>query len=127
MPTSTCLPFAKKLYLTVQNKLLPCEKISHKFYLGKVNENMMIDFQSVAAKWNSYLDRFKKQCQHCYAYKFCGICLFTLTNPDKLDEESVCNYFYDQKAFSVKLYHIFSFLEKYPNDFFYILKNITIT
>lgn len=127
IPTSTCLPFTKKVFLTSLNKLLPCEKISHKYSLGKVDNNIVMDISEITQKYNDYYNGFKKVCPSCYAYKFCGLCLFLINNLDKLGtEEFVCENFCDQKAFQNKLYRIFSFLEKYPYDFNQILENLMI-
>ena len=124
-PTSTCLPFSAKIFLTNHNKLLPCERINHKYFLGEVDEDVMIDIQEITKQYNYYYDHFKKVCQTCYAYRFCGQCLFQIKNLDKLGtEEFVCDQFYDQKAFEKKMHRIFSFLEKYPKDFFQILENV---
>jgi uncharacterized protein len=41
-------------------------------------------------------------------------------------EEFVCANFHDQKIFKNKLNRIFSFLEKYPNDFPQILENVIL-
>ena len=126
-PTSTCWPFEKKIYLTTRNKLLPCERINFKFSMGNVDQNVNIDIHEITKKYNSYLNHVKQVCQYCYAYKFCGICLFHIKNIDKSNtEEFVCEWFYDQKAFQNKLYRVFSFLEKYPDDFSQILENVII-
>ena len=34
VPTGTCLPFSKKMFVTVNSKILPCERIGHQFALG---------------------------------------------------------------------------------------------
>lgn len=123
-PTDTCLPFSLKIFLTSHNRLLPCERINHKFYLGEVNEEVRINVREIANKYNSYYEHLRKTCQHCYAYRFCGLCLYRIKNLDKLDtEEFVCDRFYDQKRYASRLHSIFSFLEKYPEDLFHILKN----
>ena len=84
-----------------------------------MNNDVEINIQEIVHKYNSYYDHFKKFCQHCYAYRFCGLCMFNIKNLDKLGtEEFICERFYDQKAFKNKLYRLFTFLEKYPNDFF---------
>jgi uncharacterized protein len=127
LPTGTCPPFSKKIFLTSQNKLLPCEKISYQYSMGKVNEDIEIDIPKITRQYNFYYKHFKKFCQNCYAHRFCGICLFQTNKIDKVEsEEFVCDNFYDQKAFKNKLYRIFSFLEKYPNDFSEILENIIL-
>ena len=124
LPTSTCLPFGNRIFLTNRNKLLPCEKVNFKKYaIGEVNRNVIIDIPEITRQYNFYYDQLKKVCQYCYSYRFCGICMFFIKNLDKLDtEEFVCDNFYDQKAFQNKLYRIFSFFEKYPEDFFKIFE-----
>lgn len=127
LPTNTCLPFSKKIFLTSRNKLLPCEKISDKYFLGEVNKNVEIDIPSITEKYNFYYEHLKKHCQYCYLYRYCGLCMFDIKDLQKLDtEEFVCDYFHDQSAFQSRLHHIFSFLEKYPNDFFEILEHTVI-
>nr|WP_321522009.1 radical SAM peptide maturase [uncultured Macellibacteroides sp.] len=123
-PTDTCLPFSLKMFLTTHNRLLPCERINHKYSLGKVTENVLIDVHEITRQYNCYYNHLKKVCQYCYAYKYCGLCMFRIKNLEKLDTEKfVCDRFYDQMAFKNKLNRIFSFLEKYPKDFFHILEN----
>jgi uncharacterized protein len=128
VPTNTCLPFWKKIMLTTGNKLTPCEKVNyHKYSMGEVNENVMINIPEITRQYNFYYDRIKKNCQCCYLNRFCGICLFHMKHLDKLEtEDFVCEYFHDQKAFNNKLYRIFSFLEKYPDDFFQIIETVII-
>lgn len=110
LPTNTCLPFSKKIFLTSSNKLLPCEKISDKYFLGEVNKNIEIDIPSIRRKYNSYYKHLKKHCQHCYLYRYCGLCMFDIKDLQNLDtEEFVCNYFHDQNAFQSRLHHIFLF------------------
>jgi uncharacterized protein len=127
LPTSTCTPFLKKIFFTTRNKLLPCERINYKYSMGKVNENVEIDILEITRQYNFYYEHLKKICQTCYAYKFCGACLFQINNIDKVDtKEFVCGRFQDQKVFKKKLHRIFSFLEKYPNDFSEILENVIL-
>ena len=126
-PTSTCIPFNKKIFLTVHNKLIPCEKINQKYSMGEANQNVLFDISEITRQYNFYYNHIKKECQKCYAYKFCGLCLFHINNLDKVDtEEFTCNRFYDKKGFQNKLYRLFSFLEKSPESFFQILENIII-
>ena len=128
LPTSTCIPFSKKIFLTNRNRLLPCEKINHKYTFGNVNGDIEIDIPEITRQFNFYYENFKKVCQNCYAYRFCGLCMFQIENLNKLDTKAfICERFQDRKTFQNKLYRIFSFLEKYSNDYFQILENIVIT
>jgi uncharacterized protein len=127
LPTSTCLPFSKKTFLTNRNELLTCERIGNNYTLGIINQDVEIDIQGITQQYNFYYESLKKVCQYCYLYRFCGLCMFQIENFDKLSiEEFVCDYFHDQKKFQTKLYRIFSFLEKNPNDFIEILENFVI-
>jgi len=43
--TGTCSPFYKKMFLTVNGKILPCERIGHNFVLGNVsNKEFSVPF-----------------------------------------------------------------------------------
>ena len=127
LPTSTCTPFSKKIFLTTRNKLLPCERINYKYSMGRVNENVEIDIAEITKQYNFYYNHIKKNCQSCYAYRFCGACIFQINNIDKVDSKNFfCDYFHDKKSFKNKLNILFSFLEKYPNDFSEILENVII-
>ena len=123
-PTSTCLPFSRNMFLTTKNKLLPCETINYKYFMGEVKNSVMIDIPQITRQYNMYYDHLKKVCQYCHAYKFCSICMFSIANLDTLDTDGfVCSGFYDQKAFQKKLCRIFSFAENNRIDFSQILEN----
>ena len=127
LPTGTCTPFSKKIFLTNRNKLLPCEKISYKYSMGEVNENVAIDIRDITKQYNFYYENFKKFCKTCYAHRFCGTCLFQMNNIDNINaEDFICNQFQDQNTFKNQLHQIFSFLEKYPDDFSEILENLIL-
>lgn len=124
-PADTCLPFSLKVFLTVQNRLLPCERINHKYYLGVVDQDVVIDVNEIANRYNMYYNYLKNVCMHCYAYKYCGLCMFRIVNLDRLDSEIfACKHFYSQKKFEEKLSRIYSFFERYPEDYFYVLSNM---
>ena len=125
LPTGTCSPFSKKIFLTNRNKLLPCEKINYKFSMGNVKENVAIDISEITRQYNFYFEHIKKFCQTCYTYRICGVCIFNINNIDNVDaDDFVCNQYQDQKVYKNILHRIFSFLEKYPNDFSEILENV---
>jgi uncharacterized protein len=127
-PSSTCLPFQKKIFLTTSNKLLPCEKISSKYSMGEVGENVIIDVNEIAKKYSSFYEHLEKVCRHCYLYRFCSRCMFEIKDLDKLNtgKLNLCDSFHNQNEFRSKLFRVFSFLEKHPNCFFEILEDIVI-
>lgn len=105
VPTNTCLPFWKKIMLTTTNKLMPCEKINYlKYSFGEVrNGKVIFDISEITSRYNFYYDHIKRNCESCYANKFCGVCLFLMDNMDKLGTtDFICKNFHDQQAFSNK-------------------------
>ena len=127
LPASTCLPFAKRIYLTTNHKLLPCERINYVYSIGKVNKTVEINIPEITRQYNFYYNHLKKICQSCYDYRFCGVCLFQIKNIRHCDsEELVCDNYQNQNDFKNKLFRVFSFLEEYPNDFFQILENLIV-
>lgn len=127
LPTGTCFPFSRKIFINTNHNLLPCEKVSYSYSLGKVDDSVVIDVPEIVRKYNFYYEHIKRYCQYCYSARGCSLCLLTLENLDKLStEEFICPSFYNQEAFKNKLYRIFSFLERYPSDFFEIIDNTMI-
>lgn len=127
LPTSTCTPFSKKVLLTNRDKLLPCERIDYRYSMGKVDEDVEFNISEITRQYNFYYKHIQKFCQNCYAYRYCGSCLFHIENIDKVNGEGfICEYFQNQKEFENNLKNIFTFLEKYPQDYFEILKNVVI-
>lgn len=81
--TGTCRPFSKKLFVTVNGKLLPCERIDHKFSFGYISNNKVIlDTQAIANKFNTYLSKIYKNCKSCFCIDKCSKCLYTIENID---------------------------------------------
>jgi len=92
VPTGTCLPFIKKIYLTTKGKILPCEKINYNFFLGTFNKDRVnIDFNEIAGKYNKLYDKYEKICKNCYNKKVCGHCMLMVDNP--LDDKVKCPKF----------------------------------
>lgn len=124
-PTGTCLPFQTRIFLNTHNNLLPCEKVSYKNFLGKVNDHVFINIPEIVQRYNSYYVHCKKVCQYCYGGRACSTCLLSLDNLDQLGvEEFVCPDFQNQKTFEDKLNRIFSYLEKCPSEFFQIINHL---
>ncbi|MEW5804554.1 MAG: radical SAM peptide maturase [bacterium] len=82
--TGTCLPFAKKIFLSAGRNILPCEKVSQEFVLGKVEDSgeVAIDFESIAALYNGYYRKIEELCSNCYNL-LCPQCLFRMNIQDE--------------------------------------------
>lgn len=75
IPTGTCIPFSKRVFVTAKGLILPCERISHKYSLGEVTNNeVLIDFKSAAKKYNAFYKSVIKKCYKCYRFYDCKVC-----------------------------------------------------
>ena len=115
LPTGTCIPFERKMFITVNGKILPCERIGQQNYLGRIINNIVeIDFEYIAKRYNNYYNKMKKQCNSCYTSLDCFQCLFNL---EKLEENPVCYGFSNQTRFNEFISNHISFLEKKPTTY----------
>lgn len=128
LPTNTCIPFSKKIFLTARNQLFPCEKTNYEYAMGEANPTVVLDIPAITRRLNAYYRQLERTCRHCYVHRFCGVCMFRADSLSGSDTEKfACDRFHDQKAFQAKLHRIFSFLEKYPQDLSEIIENVIIT
>jgi len=96
-PTGTCLPFAKKMFVTVNGKILPCERISHVYTLGKViGGKVELDFNYIADSHNRHIFKFINFCQKCIHKKSCPRCIYQYSNLKGPD--NICNYYSDKSG-----------------------------
>lgn len=124
VPTRSCSPFQRKMFFNTYDCLLPCEKVSYKYSMGKAEDEVFIDIAGIVKKYNFYYDQFKEVCQQCYARRACSVCLLTLDNLDKLGtNEFACVDFQDEKSFNDRLHRVFSFLEINSSDMLKIIDN----
>lgn len=122
--TGTCFPFNKKMFVTVNGKLLPCERIGQQFSLGIVDENEVhLDFEKIAETYNAYFAKLEKQCSHCYAKKSCTQCIFNLNN---LDKNPVCHAYMNKEEFDDYVAYNMDFLRQHPKDYHRIMNEIII-
>jgi len=122
-PTGTCIPFSKKMFVTVNGKILPCERIGHQFALGEITDtNIELDMQSIADRCNAYFAKFEKQCGDC-KNKACTQCMF---NVEKIDTNPVCYGYMNQNIFNRYFDAQMSFFEKHPSAYKEILEKVII-
>jgi uncharacterized protein len=124
IPTGTCLPFSKKVFVTVNGKILPCERISHRYALGYANDkNVILEIEKIAEKYNNYYDKLRKQCRNCYRNETCTQCMFYL-NID--DEKPLCKGFMNREEFSKYLSNYIGYLERKPEIYFRLMREAVI-
>lgn len=124
LPTGTCFPFNRKLFITTAGKILPCERIPHKYSVGMITDtDVLMDFESIANQYNSYYLKLEKQCKNCYRGDGCGQCLFYLKD---LDETPRCPGFADIRKLEAYLGSFIYHLENQPEEYGRIVKEIAL-
>ena len=124
IPTGTCIPFSKRMYITVNGKILPCERIGQQFALGTItNDKIELDIPMIVAKYNNYLNKIKTQCTQCYVARACTMCIF---NIDSIENKCSCNNFTNSKNFVMDIASQVEFLEHNPLDYAKIMNEIII-
>jgi uncharacterized protein len=119
--TGTCHPFERKMFVTVNGKLIPCERIMQNFYMGTIiNGHIHLDYQQIADKYNGYYKKLSKLCNNCYNNRLCPKCIFNLN----IEDENIrCDSFLNSNDFSKKVSHAISLLERAPLFYEKIMKS----
>lgn len=123
IPSGTCIPFSRKVFITVNGKVLPCERIGQQYSIGFIDENGVdIDFESIAKKYNEYYSKIESQCKACKNYKNCIQCIFNLNgiNSDKW----VCKGFMDYKQYEQYIQSQLSFFTRHPDAYSEIMNKV---
>lgn len=113
LPTGTCNPFSKKIFVTANGKILPCERISHEYVLGTVDENgVNIDLEYITGKYNQWYEKIFSQCLACYQSENCVQCIFYL---DLSSDHTTCNGFMNREDYAKYISSHVDFLENTPS------------
>lgn len=124
--TGTCTPFSKKLFLAVDGKILPCERIDHDFEVGYVHDDFVeLDHKHVADRHNYYLSKVADRCLSCTASSFCFQCVYHI---DDIRNKSVhCQNFHTPEKFNKEKEENFNCLREHPHYYNRILNEISFT
>ncbi len=113
IPTGTCSPFSKKMFVTVNGKILQCERIDHNFTLGQITNNQVdLNLEQIAARFNAYLDKLQPQCAVCFRKESCIQCLYYI--PGINNNQSICHGYMNKETFSRYQSQCLSHLYKNP-------------
>ena len=125
IPTGTCSPFNRKIFLTVNGKILPCEKIGHQATLGYVrNGQVEIDFEKIVQFYEEKYKHLIPMCTECVQAENCGQCVFIMKEKDG---KPVCPMFRPKKKLIHRYFARFiTMLEDQPESYQKILQEITI-
>lgn len=115
LPTATCIPCTRRMFLSARGKVLPCEKIDHQFAIGEVNEDgISIDCDRVASYLNTFIDHCAEVCVSCYNAVTCMQCIYHL---NILDKNVHCPGYRSKEEYSAYLSRCVSNLEANPEDY----------
>ncbi|MCP4220442.1 MAG: radical SAM peptide maturase [bacterium] len=119
--TGTCRPFSRKIFITTNGRILPCERIEQKYTMGKVDETgVHLDFNEVADLYNSYLDTMKRKCNSCFNANDCSYCIF---RSDLFSDTPHCPEFKSEEQHRTELARQLSILEDVPQYYHEIMTN----
>ena len=112
LPTGTCNPFSKRMFVTAKGKILPCEAISHQFALGNVQGGTVnLEPKVIVKMYNGYFEKLKGRCNSCFRVNLCKECLFlNMIN----DEQSLKCSFLNNESHKGLLNDYYSFFEALP-------------
>lgn len=125
IPTGTCVPFSKKMFVTVNGRILQCEKIDHEYSLGMVDDNKVnLDYEKIVRQHNEYIFKFIKQCESCAIKQHCNTCIFEANNLNEPDAK--CQYFMAPKGLENRRARQLEYLAQHPELYRRTLKEIII-
>jgi uncharacterized protein len=124
-PTGTCVPFSKKMFITVDGKILQCEKIDHDFVLGCIHDDHVeLDCQAIADHHNHYVYKCMNQCVTCAISQKCSQCVYYI---DNIREKNVeCKRFCNKESIDHENEQIMDFLRIHPMYYEKILKEVVL-
>lgn len=125
-PTGTCLPFSRKMFVTVTGKILPCEKIDHNFALGIVTkeQGVKLDIESIVDRINHYYDKLRPQCSKCAKKLGCTQCMYFLDSID--DVSTKCTSFWSRQMFDSYLDYSMEYLSEHPDLYDKLSKGVYV-
>lgn len=119
--TGTCTPFMLRMFVTSQGKILPCEKISHDFSYGTVEEKGVdLNVADVAKQYNEYIKTIEKQCFACKAKDNCSQCIYDLPNQNG---SFCCSEMVTEKSIERYRDTCFKYLQEHPYLYRQLLEN----
>ncbi|MCG8411687.1 MAG: radical SAM peptide maturase [Bacteroidales bacterium] len=123
LPTGTCIPFGKRMFITAEGGILACEKIDQKYVLGNVDySGVYLDFDEIAQIYNDMYSRLAKQCSTCSIKNACQQCIFTLENKDN----PICRKYMDKTTFKRFEQYQMDLLRENPYLYEKIMKEVII-
>lgn len=83
IPTGTCIPFSRKIFISATGLIYPCERIGNDFEFGKIEDKLQIDYSAIASMFNILLTKYAQMCDTCYEKLNCQKCIIADTKDNK--------------------------------------------
>lgn len=79
--TKTCIPFSRKIFVSVNGGIFPCERIGNEFDFGRIYDGKVeINFDRIISHYNQLFERYANICNVCKAKDFCSVCIVSDIN-----------------------------------------------
>lgn len=125
IPTGTCSPFSKKMFVTAKGEILQCEKIDYKFSLGAVSEDgLELSIESIVSRFNGYLDNMQRRCSACYRKESCIQCLYYVEGMN--EKTPVCQGFMNNKDFAAYSSRCLNHLRMHPKLYRRLMEEVVV-
>lgn len=124
IPTGTCTPFQKKMFITARGNILQCEKISHKYTLGYISDSEVnLNIDKIASDFNNLVQAFIKQCETCSVNYNCAICILQKYSTVVT---KTCDKYYTAQRYSDYINKNLEFLKENPRLLKKILNEVSL-
>lgn len=123
--SGTCIPFSKKMFVTVKGRILQCERINHEFALGQVTDTgVELDLEQAARQHNSYVEKYIRQCAHCGNRTACMQCVYQI---DDIHEANTrCHSFCTEAQRKERNRQSLAYLSRHPELYKRLLNEVVI-
>ena len=122
IPAGVCIPFSRKIYMTINGNLYPCERIDSCYTMGNVHDTKVLDVEHIASRYNLYLKNISPVCTDCKNNLLCSKCLFHIDGIQ--GNKPQCNMITNQAMFDDMVASVIAAAKKYPELYRIIIKKI---
>ena len=124
IPTGTCMPLNRKIFLAVSGKIYPCERVGFFHDLGYVTEEKVVmDFKKIAKKYNDFYDKLAGQCKRCSRVKRCPACILKMEFKNNSDR---CPFFKGEMELKQMFSRAMTYLENNPGLYSKIMEEVVL-
>jgi uncharacterized protein len=123
IPTGTCMPLYKKIFISINGKIFPCERVGNQYVMGVVSpDTVKFNNEETADHLNSVFEELYPQCTKCYSTQNCLLCIYCLDQGLKKTE---CDQFMTLNSMKLYFSKMLTLLEHNPSQYKEILMNIS--